>query len=160
MKTLITAIATSLVLAATPGSYAGDKKVPYPDDYRNWTHVKSMIIESGHALENPFKGIHHVYANKQAMKGLQQGKYTNGSILVFDLLDVAKKDNSIQESKRKLVGVMHKDTKKYGETGGWGFEGFSGDSRSERLTSDGGASCFGCHAPQSQNDYVFSEWRK
>mgnify|MGYP003396250568 CR=1 FL=1 len=80
-------------------------------------------------------------------------------MLVFDLLTVEEKDKTIQEGKRKLVGVMHKDSTKYKATGGWGFEGFAGNSKTERLTKDGGTSCFGCHAPQKEKDYVFSEYR-
>lgn len=135
------------------------KGVPYPDGYRNWLHVKSMLIQPGHALENPFQGLHHVYANKQAEKGLKEGKYADGSVLVFDLLQYQEQDKTIQEGERKLVGVMVKDAKKYAATGGWGFEGFAGNSKTERLTNDGGKSCFGCHEPQKDSDYVYSKYR-
>jgi hypothetical protein len=79
---------------------------------------------------------------------------------VFDLLKYSDKDLTIQEGERKLLGIMHKDAKKYASTGGWGFEGFAGDSKSERLVKDGGLSCFGCHAPGKKSDYVFSQLRK
>ena len=125
MKSSITILTLSLAFSFYSSGYAGDNKVPYPEDYRNWTHVKSMIIEEGNPLQNPFQGIHHVYANKKALAGLNQGKYTDGAVLVFDLLNAEKKDNTIQESGRKLVGVMHKDARKYSATGGWGFEGFA-----------------------------------
>lgn len=160
MKHQITVIGSSIIFAFSSLSFADGNKVPYPEDYRNWSHVKSMVIEPGHALENPFQGIHHVYGNKKAMQGLNGGKYANGSVLVFDLLKYIQKDKAIQEGDRKLVGVMHKDTGKYSSTGGWGFEGFAGNSKNERLTKDGGASCFGCHAPKESTDYVFSELRK
>lgn len=134
-------------------------EVPYPDNYRQWQHVKSMLIQPGHPLENPFQGIHHVYANENAVKGLETGQYADGSVLAFDLLEYTEKDNAIQEGKRKLLGVMHKDSAKYSKTGGWGFEGFSGDSNTERLTDDGGQSCYGCHIPQKESDFVFSKFR-
>lgn len=134
-------------------------EVPYPDNYRQWQHVKSMLIQPGHPLENPFQGIHHVYANENAVKGLETGQYADGSVLAFDLLEYVEKDNTIQEGKRKLLGVMHKDSAKYSKTGGWGFEGFAGDSNTERLTDDGGQSCYGCHIPQKESDFVFSKFR-
>jgi len=140
-------------------SIAAENAVPYPDGYRHWLHVKSMLIQPGHALENPFQGLHHVYANPKAEKGLQEGRYEDGSVLVFDLLKYVEKDSTIQEGERKLVGVMVKDAKKYAKTGGWGFEGFAGDSKTERLTTDGGASCFSCHASEQKTDYVFSKYR-
>ena len=147
-------VSTFITLAVADGN-----KVPYPESYRQWQHVKSMLIQPGHPLENPFQGIHHIYANDEAVEGLKAGQYADGSVLAFDLLAYTEKDNTIQEGKRKLLGVMHKDSAKYSKTGGWGFEGFTGDSKTERLTSDGGQSCYGCHLPQKESDYVFSRFR-
>jgi Cytochrome P460 len=159
MKTRISIIMTGLLCVITTFSHAEKGGVPFPEGYRNWLHAKSMLIQPGHALENPFQGIHHVYANGKAAKGLKTGNYKNGSVLVFDLLKYDEKDKTIQEGERKLVGVMLKDSAKYASTGGWGFEGFAGNSKTERLVNDGGKSCFGCHEPQKAKDYVFSELR-
>lgn len=160
MKKTIPSIIAGLLCTSSLVAIAADKGVPYPEGYRHWLHVKTMLIEPGHALEDPFQGIHHVYANKHAEKGLKEGKYANGSVLVFDLLKYEEKDKTIQEGERKLVGVMVKDDKKYAATGGWGFEGFAGNSKTERLTKDGGKSCYGCHEPQQKSDYVFSKYRE
>jgi len=153
---------TLFMMAAVIGSsvcLAGES-VPYPEGYRTWIHVKSMVIEPGHPLANPFQGIHHVYANEKAFRGLKSGSYPNGAVLVFDLLEYQRKDHALTEGKRKLVGVMVRDSERYKSTGGWGFEGFAGDSHSERLTSDGGQSCFNCHRSQESGSYVFSRWRQ
>ncbi len=64
-KFLLRAIAGTLLVAATYAN-SGSNDVAFPEGYRNWLHVKSMLIQPGHALENPFQGIHHVYANGQA----------------------------------------------------------------------------------------------
>lgn len=142
-------------------SSPSQQQVPYPEGYREWTHVKSMVILEGHPLFGSFGGIHHIYANSKAMKGYQSKpkKFPDGSVIVFDLLEAKEQDNAIVEGQRKVVGVMVKDAKKYKETGGWGFEGFKGDSR-ERVVQDPKAACFNCHASQMANDYVFSEFRK
>ncbi len=160
MTTISSIIITGLLCVMTTFSYAGNDGVAFPEGYRNWLHTKSMLIQPGHALENPFQGIHHVYANSKAANGLKTGKYGDGSVLVFDLLKYEEKDKTIQEGERKLVGVMHKDSVKYPSTGGWGFEGFAGNSKTERLVKDGGKSCFGCHEPQKGKDYVFSALRE
>jgi Cytochrome P460 len=160
MRAKISIIIAGLFCVVTTFSYAEKAGVPFPEGYRNWLHAKSMLIQPGHALENPFQGIHHVYANGKAANGLKTGKYADGSVLVFDLLKYEEKDKTIQEGERKLVGVMHKDATKYASTGGWGFEGFAGNSKTERLVNDGGKSCFGCHEPQKPKDYVFSELRE
>jgi Cytochrome P460 len=154
---------TPLIVATVASAYAQSvSPVPYPEGYRGWTHVKSMIIEKGHSLFDAFGGIHHIYANPAAMRGYRGGKFPNGSVIAFDLLETTKTaDNAIVEGSRKVLGVMHKDSGKYKATGGWGFEGFKGDSKSERAV---GAkmteACFGCHAAQKSTDYVFSAYRK
>ena len=160
MRTAFIIMVVSLLSICSGFSHAGGTDVPFPEGYRNWYHTKSMLIQPGHALENPFQGIHHIYANAKALGGLKSGKYAKGSVLVFDLLQYAEKDKTIQEGERKLVGVMYKDAAKYAATGGWGFEGFAGDSKTDRLVKDGGKSCFDCHTSEKVKDYVFSAMRK
>ena len=154
----------TLIFAALVGStinaLAADATVPYPAGYRDWHHVKSMVIEDGHPLFGAFGGIHHLYANKKAIKGYKQGKFADGSVIVFDLLEANHGGNATTEGKRKVVGVMHKNSRTYAETGGWGFEGFAGDSKTQRAVRDNAKNaCFGCHEPQAGSDYVFSKLR-
>lgn len=149
-----------LLLAAAP-TLAADPAVPYPAGYRNWTHVKSMVIQQGHPLFESFGGIHHLYANGKAMDGYRKGSFADGAVIVFDLLDVKAGGSAIEEGPRKVVGVMIKDSKRWKATGGWGFEGFKGDSTSDRAVgSNAKTACFDCHTQQKSRDYVFSAWRK
>ncbi|RMG41192.1 MAG: cytochrome C [Candidatus Dadabacteria bacterium] len=156
-KTVILIMTVSFLLMAASAYAEGNVK--YPEGYRFWTHVKSMTIHKGHPLENPFMGIHHVYANKKGLEGIKSGSFADGSILVFDLLESINRNHASIEGKRILVGVMVKDQKKYKATGGWGFEGFAENSKTKRLVHDGGKSCYNCHASQQKHDYVFSRWR-
>lgn len=158
MKNTLTHCSLIMALGASSVALASDP-VAYPDGYRDWTHIKTMVLYPEHALANPFEGIHHVYGNEKAVAGAQTGKFANGAVLVFDLLEFRTGDNASTEGERKLLGVMVRDSDRYPDTGGWGFEGFSGSSRSERLVTDGGQSCFACHASQKDNDYVFTRWR-
>lgn len=148
-------------IALTTLAVAGDNgaRIEYPDGYRDWHHVKSMVIQPGHALENPFEGIHHVYANDAALAGLSTGSYPDGATLVFDLLQQQAADHAIAEGPRKLIGVMVRDDKAYATTGGWGFEAFAGDSRDERLVTDGGQGCFDCHQAAQPSAFVFAQLR-
>jgi Cytochrome P460 len=159
MKTKTSIIRVGLLFIVASTCYAEKDSVPFPEGYRSWLHAKSMIIEPGHSLENPFQGIHYIYANEKAENGFKSGHYSDGSVLVFDLLKYEEKDKTIQEGERKLLGVMHKDSAKYASTGGWGFEGFVGSSKTERLVKDKGKSCFDCHVSEKAKDYVFSEIR-
>ena len=151
------------IISATLGALAfaaASAEVPYPANYRQWTHVKSMVIGSGHPLHATFGGIHHLYANEPAMKGYRDGKFPDGAVIVFDLLEATSADNAVTEGKRKVVGVMHRDAKKYAATGGWGFEGFAGDSQTQRVVGANAATaCFACHQARKPNDYVFSDYR-
>jgi hypothetical protein len=153
--------AVLLALFATAVSAADAPRVPYPEGYRQWTHVKSMVIQPGHALYEAFGGIHHLYGNAKAMQGYQRGgQFPDGAVIVFDLLDAKSADQSVQEGARKVVGVMHKDARKYAATGGWGYEGFKGDSKTERaVAGNAAAACHGCHQAQKDKDFVFSTLR-
>lgn len=159
MKNIMLKILVTTSLFFGTNSHAGEQPA-YPDDYRSWTHIKSMTLHKGHALENPFLGIHHIYGNKAAVAGSKSGQFDDGAVLVFDLLQSITKDKASVEGERVLVGVMSKDNSKYKTTGGWGFEGFKGNSKTERLVTDDGTSCFSCHTSQKEHDYVFTRWRK
>ena len=157
MKSQLTA---ALCAAAATVALGAGPEVPYPDGYRDWNHVKSMVIEEGHPLFESFGGIHHLYANQLALEGYRSGRFPNGAVIVFDLLEAQRAGNAVTEGSRKVVGVMHKDSKAYAETGGWGFEGFGGDSRTNRVVGANAATaCYACHTAQKQSDYVFSSLR-
>lgn len=152
-------VAVALSVAAVP-ALAEAPPVPYPEGYRNWHHVKSMVIEEGHALYDSFGGIHHIYANEKALAGYRAGEFADGAVIVFDLLAAEHADDAISEGERKVAGVMHKDAAKYAGTGGWGFEGFAEGDASQPVVGDNAVSaCFGCHQPLAERDYVFSTLR-
>jgi hypothetical protein len=141
-------------------SAADPPPVAYPEGYRHWYHVKSMVIDPGHPLYESFGGIHHIYANKKAIEGYRQGRFPDGAVIVFDLLEAKRADNAVTEGARKVVGVMHKDSKKYAATGGWGFEGFAAGKKTERAVgANAKAACFDCHTAQKEHDFVFSRLR-
>lgn len=148
------------LIAASVSAFAADPQVPYPAGYRDWHHVKSMVIEEGHPLFGAFGGIHHLYANPKAMQGYRSGRFPDGAVIVFDLLEAKRADGAVTEGARKVAGVMHKDAKKYRATGGWGFEGFGGGDKANRAVGGNAATaCFACHAPQKAQDFVFSRLR-
>jgi hypothetical protein len=158
---VVVVFALTTVIIGPAFSKEGSKAVvAYPDGYRDWTHVKSMVIQQGHPLYDAFGGIHHIYANKKALDAMKKGKaYPNGSVIVFDLLEAKPDNNAIVEGSRKVVGVMQKDSKRFAATGGWGFDGFKGDTQ-ERVVKDPKKDCFDCHAPQKDSDYTYSKYRK
>ena len=155
MKKILLAVSVVVSL-----SIAGEHKVSYPNDYRTWTHVKSMVINDAHSLSDPFEGLHHIYANQKALEGLKSNTYQNGATFVFDLLIAERTKEATLEGKRKFIGVMSYDKTKYKKTGNWGFEAFAGDSKDKRVVKDAGVSCFQCHTAVEKKSYVFTEYRK
>jgi hypothetical protein len=124
------------------------------------TRIAYGVFGDGPPLYEAFGGIHHLYANPKAVAGYKSGKFPDGAIIVFDLLEAKSADSAVTEGARKVVGVMHKNAKKYAATGGWGFEGFGGGDKANRVVRDNAASaCFACHEPQKSHDYVFSRLR-
>jgi hypothetical protein len=155
-KNLLVAVLAPFAVAA----FADDASVPYPEGYRDWHHVKSMVIEEGHALYEAFGGIHHIYANDKALEGYRAGTFPDGAVIVFDLLDAIHADHAVTEAERKVAGVMHKDAARYADTGGWGFEGFAGGDPARPVVGEQAATaCFACHQPMKDRDYVFSALR-
>ncbi|WP_027882099.1 cytochrome P460 family protein [Meiothermus rufus] len=136
----------------------GQGSSSYPEGYRFWTHIKSMEIGPGHPLYEAFGGLHHIYANPQALAGYLSDRrsFPDGSVIAFDLLEVRKEQGATLEGPRKLVGVMVKNSSRYARTGGWGFLAF-GPNKAP-LSIDAQA-CFTCHQGAASSDYVFSTYR-
>ncbi len=157
MRHLLSAV---MMVASVSSVSATEAQVAYPEGFRDWRHVKSMVIQKGHPLFDAFGGIHHIYANKKAVQGYRTGRFPNGAVIVFDLLEAGQAENALAEGARKVVGVMHKDARRFAGTGGWGFEGFGAGDKGNRVVGAKAAeACFGCHAPQKNQDYVFSRMR-
>lgn len=119
-----------------------------------------MVIQEGHTPYEYFGGIHHLYANDKALEGYQSGAFPDGSVIIFDLLEVNPENYATVENGRKVLSVMEKDSKQFGATAGWGFESFvAGDPENRAVGKDYKEACFAYHTAQKDNDYVFSKWR-
>jgi hypothetical protein len=159
MHRLNLTIIALLTMTCGPAATSENAGVDYPANYRSWQHVKSMIIQPGHPLEDPFGGIHHIYANSKAMSGLVSGQYKEGAVFVFDLLNYEDSNETIVEGDRKRIDVMQYDSEQFSQTGGWGYDTFIGDSATERLDQDVVVSCYGCHTGARATNDVFSQYR-
>ncbi|MDQ7038043.1 MAG: cytochrome P460 family protein [Aquificota bacterium] len=133
-----------------------------PDSYKSWHHVKSMVIHSEeHPLYEPFGGIHHVYANDVAFGSVKEGKgrrFPDGSVLVFLLYDINRSKGAFEEGRKKIEAFMVKDSRRFKDTGGWGFYAYDGQGRP--LVRDMVKDCFSCHARVKDMDYVFSRYKE
>jgi hypothetical protein len=155
-------IAAAAILTAGVCAWAAsDDAVPYPEGYRQWVHVSSAYVGPESAGYEKNGGLHHIYANREAMEGYRTGRFPDGSTIVVDFLERRESKGVVNEGPRRRLDVMFKDSKRRGESGGWAFEQFKGDSQTERLvTAEIAADCFACHTQRKEQDFVFSTFRK
>lgn len=128
--------------------------ISMPLNYKSWHYVKTMVINEGHPLFDPFGGIHHIYANETAVKGYKSNKFLSGSVLVFDLYASIDKGNAIIDGNRKFIGVMKK-VDNAPKTDGWIYEVFAGEALEPKGVNYAKA-CHECHSNVKSRDYVFS----
>jgi Cytochrome P460 len=143
-------------------STSAASEVPYPEGFREWTHIKTSLSGFGNIPQAKFDGYHHIYANDKALQGYKTGIYPEGSVIVFDKHEVDTTGGAIETGKRKFINVMHKNTSMFKETGGWGYEEFTADSKTEgRLSVEKQLSCYNsCHKAEKKTDYVFTKMVK
>ena len=135
--------------AATPREH-----VAFPDGYRGWVHISSAVVASG--PRGP--GMHHIYANVKAVEGYRSGRCPDGAVIVFDRFGLQVSGATTKIGERQVVDVMVRDSARFRDTGGWGFDEFVGNSRADHAfePSKAAATCFTCHAQRRENGYVFT----
>jgi hypothetical protein len=140
------------------GNEVAPREIPYPEGYREWTHVKTYVVGPKSPAFKFIGGFNHVYANEKAMQGYRTGYFPDGSVIVSDVIEAIDSIN-IREGKRHHIDVMMKDSVAFSDSQGWGFESFATDSKIERMvTPDMSRNCTNCHS--KQKDLVFSDYRK
>lgn len=147
------------VFAVSVTGQSSAEETPFPENYRSWTHVKSEVVLPGHRLAAGILGIHHIYANDEALKGYKTGEWRDGAVIVFDLLSYDEIDSALVEGARKQVDVMVRSADRFSETGSWGYEEFVYEDGGRRRAGDMAAQCHGCHALAEGDDFVFSALR-
>jgi len=138
-----------------------DDAVTFPKEFRKWAHVKSVLVGPQSAAFATEGGIHHIYANDKALEGYDTGKFPDGSVIVYDLLETKEIAGNTIEGQTRRIDVMVKQSERYHTTGGWEFMSFpEGNPATGNLSAERKATCFTCHAHRKEHDFVFSEFRK
>ena len=133
---------------------------PFPGGFRNWVHVKSATVTSAHPAYATEGGLHHIYANSKAAEGYASGKFPDGSVIAYELLETQEKNGVISEGPRRRLDLMVKDASRYPSTGGWGFARFRSDGeRDAAVQETAGKQCLDCHNRASEHGSVFSRMR-
>jgi len=132
--------------------------VAYPQGFRTWSHVKSGVIGPQHKNFASLGGIHHVYANQEAMAGYRTRQFPEQSVIVFEWLEWREQDGAIEEGPRRQVDVMVRDSQRFASTGGWGFQRFVKDTQ-EPASAPTPQQCFACHNQLQKDGLVLGKYR-
>lgn len=140
-------------------SLADDAVVAYPEGYRTWAHVKSTVIGPTHKTFAISGGFLHIYANTEALEGYRTRSFRDGSVIVFDWLEMQQGETSFNEGPRRQLDVMARDAQRFAKTGGWGFQRFVKDSKTELAAAPTPDQCFACHDRLKKDGLVLSTYR-
>ena len=143
--------------------------ITIPDGYRDWRLISvNHLAGAGGKL----KQVRAQLGNDIAIKAFREGKlpFPDGTVIAAlhwneasseennKVLDIGFPGAGLQSSvaqSAENVQFMVKDSKKYAETGGWGFADFkNGKPGNEALHK----TCFACHQPAKDRDYIFTRY--
>jgi Cytochrome P460 len=167
----VTALASIVAyMAHASGQSDGDSSPIYgvkiPAGYRDWKVIAvDQLLVPGKADQ-----LRAQLGNDIAIKAFKEGKlpFPDGSIIAaIHWNRVPSESNNkalageFPGAQSFLVGsvvnvqFMVKDSKKYAATGGWGFADFKGGKPADKALHE---TCFPCHEPAKDHDYVFAHY--
>ena len=152
MKRLLTMALVLMVTIPVLASAAG--KVALPKGYEKWEKSRQIIVTDKKSL---FYGIHYTYVDKKAMPSFKWGgKYAEGSRFVVVNYNIKEEGGKFVQGKKNMIVLMEKG-KKYRETGGWLFAGFTPEGKPSGI--DPVKNCYECHLKMAKDtDLVISKY--
>jgi len=163
--------------AQADGAAAPIYGITIPAGYRDWALISVARVGV------PLNDMRAKLGNEVAIRAYREGKtpFPDGTIIARLAWNQAtsEEDNEAvrpileralgsDEVKKLLaesfvagpatnVQFMVKDARKYAATGGWGFAQFTGGTPDSEEVHK---SCFGCHAPAKDRDFVFTRYSR
>jgi hypothetical protein len=169
---LVAVITAGIVayMAHASGQSDGDSSPIYgvkiPAGYRDW----KLIAVDNLLVPGKADQLRAQLGNDIAIKAFKEGTvpFPDGApIAAIHWTRVSSEDNnkvlagSFPGAQSFVVGspvnvqFMVKDSKRYAATGGWGFADFTGEKPGDKALHE---TCFACHTPAKDNDYVFTRY--
>ena len=157
-------------MAHASGQSDGDSSPIYgvkiPAGYRDW----KLIAVDQLLVPGKTDQLRAQFGNDIAIKAFKEGTrpFPDGAfIAAIHWTRVPSEDNNkvlagpFPGAESFVVGslvnvqFMVKDSKKYAATGGWGFADFMGGKPGDKALHE---TCFPCHTPAKDHDYVFTHY--
>ena len=171
---LLLAVATLAVIVAymprASGQSDGESSPIYgvkiPAGYRDW----KVIAVASLLVPGKLDQLRAQFGNDIAIKAYKEGTlpFPDGSIIVAaHWTRVPSESNnrvldgpfpgaeSFVIGSRVNIQIMIKDSKKYPESAGWGFADFKDGKPGDKALHE---TCFPCHTPAKDHDYVFTRY--
>lgn len=163
---VVVALVVGVAVCEEPPSKAAEGKadpvfgIKIPAGYRDWKLI-SVAHEAGNLND-----LRAVLGNDVAIKAYRDGNrpFPNGAIIarlawIYTISDennkVFGRDQSFVAGAPTNVQFMVKDSKRYAATGGWGFAQFKDGQPADAAV---GRTCFACHEPVEDRDFVFTHY--
>ena len=161
---LLSATALSFSLVAAVALAAGNQDtrpaspiygVTIPDGYRQWEFVAPA------RETDPLNELRVVVGNPTAIKAYNDGAlpFPDGTVLVklaWKHVQSTEFAPAYIPGAATTVQVMVKDSRRYADTGGWGFGRFINGQPVDQAQHE---TCFACHEANVKNhDYVFTRF--
>jgi hypothetical protein len=140
--------------------------VKVPAGYRDWQLIAvNQLHFAGHGEQ-----LRAQLGNDIAIKAFKAGTlpFPDGSIIaaIHWTRVESESNNKVLDgpfpgTESFVIGApvnaqfMVKDSKKYAESGGWGFGDFKGGKAGDKALHE---ACFPCHIPAKDHDYVFAHY--
>jgi Cytochrome P460 len=140
--------------------------VKIPAGYRDWKLIAvDQLLVAGKTDQ-----LRAQFGNDIAIKAFKEGTvpFPDGAIIAaIHWTRVPSEDNNkvlagpFPGAQSFVVGspvnvqCMVKDSRKYAATGGWGFADFMGGKPGDKALHE---TCFPCHTPAKDRDYVFTHY--
>ena len=167
----VVAIAGAVAFVAAASGQADEESAPIygvkiPADYREWKLIAVDNLLVGGKTDQ----LRAQLGNDVAIRAFKEGKvpFPDGAIIAaIHWTRVRSEDNanvlagpfpgaqSFVAGSPVNVQFMVKNSKKYAATGGWGFADFKGGKPGDQALHQ---TCFPCHTPAKDRDYVFTHY--
>jgi hypothetical protein len=170
---LLAVLTLTGIVACIPhasGQSAGDSSPIYgvkiPAGYRDW----KLIAAAQLLVPGKLDQLRAQFGNDIAIKAYKEGTlpFPDGAVIVaVHWTRVPSETNNrvlngpFPGAQSFVVGspvniqIMVKDSKKYAATGGWGFADFKDGKPGDKALHE---TCFPCHVPAKDHDYVFTRY--
>jgi hypothetical protein len=159
------------------GAVAPIYGIKIPEGYRDWTLISVARVGA------PLNDMRAKLGNEIAIRAYREGKmpFPDGTIIARLAWKQAASEEDNQavrpilertfspDAVQKLIDesfvagpainlqLMVKDSRKYVSTGGWGFAQFTNGKPDGEAVHQ---TCFGCHVPAKDRDFVFTRYSR